>query len=960
MKILKRILTLFSGKCNHSAVATAGCISPRKWLAYIRMLKNNDSLTARLRFRDGVVYVAQEFIEGDDETITIRINSARKIYERSEIVSLDIVPRPGKIGVADVLIGKVSTWKKDRDFGFIVSDNSSYYFKGSFVRDTKLLMSLDAGHEHQEVKFRVIQEFLIPGKPPAVEVLSMLSDVGIKPRPLPHGSSHYSVGRRAMDDGALDVAEREFRMVVANPSDANYFSAIKDLAETLNRKMQPTEAFDLLEAHRREFPDEEQAALDRMEIPYLHRSGNYDEEVVLIDKLLSRSDITPGQERHYIGQRKRAQACLDRHELERKRDKLAGYIKDGGVAIATYDKIDKFIDELLAADEGDLPEQDTYRRGLHRLVEWARECKKANEYSRRRECIVSMQNYLSVFAEKAIQVERPDWVLSNIIYPLMDVLLSAIMSELSKADRVDVVPRVIHSEGEQYALVDGRVVLRLDISIPQPDVPSIHAVTVKAENRGNNSFDVFVADELKGGESKIVEMAIVPTCAEMMSGFGKVVLRLDYERVFMDGRRESRSFKCPELQFVLCEAGFKPIDPNPFEEYATGETPIGKPFFVGQDGLVNKIVSAFKEHKGGVCYILHGTRRSGKTTILQNCLSQLPKSEFYSIYTTLLDITSSPLPFLSRWFECLKIEVVSKRDFCEECFNDVEFNEISKDNVAAKMKYLAGWLQKKGRKLVVAIDELTRLYEYAQESESTHEEVREVLRVFKSLLESKAAHFLMVGRGSMRQFHAEYSNEFHVMSIESIPWLSKEAVSELAIEPIRDEQGESRFSEDSLDQIYRYTRGLPQLTQKFCCYLVKHLNSRKGTRITVNDVEATVQLMCEGGSGAEFGVKPLVGPDFEPFFNFYMKIRDGKDKFRSFDERHLVDVYYKLASYDQDSDGWVPESQFYADEDSRIALDKMCELNFVEKKNGSVRMVPRLFAEWLRVNPGHKREEFSE
>jgi len=959
MKIFNRILTLFRGERVSTTVDTAGCVSCRKWLAYIRMLKKDDSFTARLHFRDGVVYVAQEFIDGDDETITIRINSARKIYERSEVVSLDIVPRPGKLKADDVLVGRVSTWKKDRDFGFIVSDNSSYYFKGSFVRDSKLLMSLDAGHEHQEVKFRVIQEFLIPGKPPAVEVLSMLADNRRNSHPLPHGSSHYSVGRRAMDDGALDVAEHEFRIVVANSSDENYFSAIKDLAETLNRSMRPNEAFDLIEEHRREFPDEEQSALDRMEIPYLHRSGRHDEEVALIDKLLSRSNITPGQKRHYIGQLKRAQACLDRHELERKRDKLVGYIKDGGVAVATCDKIDKFIDELLAADEGDMPEQGTYRRGLHRLVEWARECKKANEYSRRRECIVSMQDYLSAFAEKAIQVERPDWVLANIIYPLMDALLNAVMSDLSKVDSVDVVPLVTHSEGEQYALVDGRVILRLDISIPQTDVPSIHAVTVKAENRGNDSLDVFVADELKGGESKIVEMAIVPTSKELMSGSGKVMLRLDYERVFVDGQHESRSFKCPGLQFVLRETGFSPIG-NPFEGYATGETPIGKPFFVGQDGLVNKIVSAFKEHNGGICYILHGTRRSGKTTILQNCMSQLPESEFYCIYTTLLEITSSPQPFLSRWFECLKVEVFRKDDFGEECFNDEGFNEISKDNVAAQMKYLAGWLQKRGRKLVVAIDELTRLYEYAQESESAHEEVREILRVFKSLLESKAVHFLMVGRGSMRQFHAEYSNEFHVMGIESIPLLSIDAVSELATVPILDERGESRFSDESLAQIYRYTRGLPQLTQKFCCYLVNHLNARKGTRVTLDDVEATVRLMCEGGVGVEFGVKPLVGPDFEPFFNFYMKIRDDRNILKAFDERHLVDVYYKLASYDKDSDGWMPVSQFFADENSRIALDKMCELNFVEKANGLVRMVPKLFAEWLRANPGHKREEFSE
>jgi hypothetical protein len=56
----------------------------------------------------------------------------------------------------------------------------------------------------------------------------------------------------------------------------------------------------------------------------------------------------------------------------------------------------------------------------------------------------------------------------------------------------------------------------------------------------------------------------------------------------------------------------------------------------------------------------------------------------------------------------------------------------------------------------------------------------------------------------------------------------------------------------------------------------------------------------------------------------------------------------------------MPVSQFFADENSRIALDKMCELNFVEKANGLVRMVPKLFAEWLRANPGHKREEFSE
>ena len=76
-------------------------------------------------------------------------------------------------------------------------------------------------------------------------------------------------------------------------------------------------------------------------------------------------------------------------------------------------------------------------------------------------------------------------------------LRDAMARDLAAIDKRDVVLMVMHAEGEQYGLVDGRVVLRLSIKMHQEDSPTIRSVTIKTEDREKDSLVVFVADELQ-------------------------------------------------------------------------------------------------------------------------------------------------------------------------------------------------------------------------------------------------------------------------------------------------------------------------------------------------------------------------------------------------------------------------------------------------------------------------------
>lgn len=943
-----------------------GCVSRVKWLKYIQFLRRETSMTARFRFKDGSVYVAQEFVDGDADTMTISVNGITRIYEREEVVAVELVPRPGSVAVlpkkkvgpakmltSDILEGRVSAWKPDRDFGFIVAGSVSYYFQGSFVRDTNLLKSLDNGNTDQQVRFRVIKAYLIPGKAAAVEVLEMVSD-NVRSHPVPSGNSHFAMGWRAKDDGRLDEAEREFLLVLQDPSDEKYLSAIKELAGVIDRRPDPMGAFDLLEKHRHEFPDDEQLSIDRMQILYLHRAEKYQEEIDLIDRLLKQPGIPPNQVRHYREQRRRASECLNRPDLIRKKDKLVGYLRDKGVTLPTCEKIDKFIDELLrgvAQTDTEIDDDDVLLAGLHRIVAWAREYARCAHYARQRECADSVRNYLDA-EEKARRGKDSDWVLPNIVIPLMLELRDAMSRDLAAIDKRDVVLMVMHAEGEQYGLVDGRVVLRLSIKMHQEDSPTIRSVTIKTEDREKDSLVVFVADELRGGEEKIVDVAIEPTADEIAAGEGEVVLRIDYKRVYLDGHCEEKIFERPELQFIIRNTLFKPISPNPFEVYATGKQPTEKPFFVGRDALIDRIVASFNNaERGGVCYVLHGARRSGKTTVLKNCATKLPRERFCYITTSMLSISKTPGRVFRNWYDALTTEL-----FCQDaascaCLDEERYKAISEDNVAVQLRYLCEWMHRNGKTLVVAIDEFTTLYEYAQRSEDAHEEVRDILRSFKALLESESLHVFMIGRGSMKQFRAEYSNEFAVTQFEALQWLTFENVKELAEGAVLNDRGESRFKDKTLELLYRYTAGLPLLTQKVCRALVDYLNARKGDRFVADDVVQTVRLLCDGGDNAGGLVHALTCPDFEAFFNFYKP---------GFDEGNLVAVYYKLANIDPEYDGWMDRDDVIETDEQRRALEMMHELDVVEFKNSQVRLKSKLFADWLVANPDHTREDFSE
>ena len=319
------------------------CVKSAHWKKYIDYLNTDKSQTVRLTFLDGTVFIADEFVGGDAESITYRVGGNVFIKFRKDIKMVELVKRSrvrtdehkgvsggiddqGEITLQRVEhkkgIGVISAWYQDRSFGFVVDKSDTYFFNGSLIMDERVLSSLKQGELRQRISYETVLEQPGTGKYPRVRILNMIED------DRSDAARHRSMGHDAMIRGDLAEAERSLLIALRiSPSGTDvHLGALKDLAETWNRQ-DPQKAFDLIEKYRGKYPEED-ASFDRMEITYLERLGKVNEVIKKIEVLLAQDDIPAGQRDFYTKKKMRLQ---NPGYTIRKNDGLGAKKEDNGV-----------------------------------------------------------------------------------------------------------------------------------------------------------------------------------------------------------------------------------------------------------------------------------------------------------------------------------------------------------------------------------------------------------------------------------------------------------------------------------------------------------------------------------------------------------------------------------------------------------------------------------------------------
>jgi hypothetical protein len=430
--------------------------------------------------------------------------------------------------------------------------------------------------------------------------------------------------------------------------------------------------------------------------------------------------------------------------------------------------------------------------------------------------------------------------------------------------RFDARPRIV-TAGVATINVDssGEFVLPVRVTLDDAYLPAKHVTVVFDKHRG---VEVVghppVVEALESGATVNLNVRMADRRRQGARDDLKIEGHLTYAGLNNETRHTARQKLTIRLRR---SASYKPIT-NPFRDYASG-IPVDNPgMFFGRETIIQEIVSHLSDPRSGRCYALYGQKRTGKSSALEQVRRRLEDegvivavvpmgtidraaitvgfvSHVLDQYREQVGEQLSPQVFknlLTRWPDSTDVEREPLRSF-------------RKARTAARALLKAQGLSEP--RFAIVVDEFTYLFEVLRRSHvspAEHDQLRDFMRHWKGLLEAKLLSALVVGQDTMPHFLRAFPNEFSVMHTERLDYLTAEETERLADDPIRNDDGTSRFAGYALSAVPMYTDGHPFFTQIVCDRIVTVANEERRTEIAEFDVEAAIETLLAGPREIDF------------------------------------------------------------------------------------------------------------
>ena len=138
-------------------------------------------------------------------------------------------------------------------------------------------------------------------------------------------------------------------------------------------------------------------------------------------------------------------------------------------------------------------------------------------------------------------------------------------------------------------------------------------------------------------------------------------------------------------------------------------------------------------------------------------------------------------------------------------------------------------------KFIFMLDEFTGIYEQITKGLIP----ASFMKNLKAFLEKDYFRVVLAGNDIMPKFMEKFANEFAFMYPERIAYISKEEAKKLIDNPIKigGENGESRYKENAIEEVLKWTACSPYYIQWFCKRLVDYMNKNKAKFVTPADID---------------------------------------------------------------------------------------------------------------------------
>lgn len=337
---------------------------------------------------------------------------------------------------------------------------------------------------------------------------------------------------------------------------------------------------------------------------------------------------------------------------------------------------------------------------------------------------------------------------------------------------------------------------------------------------------------LSPAESKTIHLGIRP-------GQESGRLRVAWELTYDDAVDAERRFKAADtIEFDGPERPFQRIFPIP---YVTGTPLKTDDVFVGRDDVFAFIKeNLLGAHQNNVI-ILHGQRRTGKTSVLYR-LGQVMSESHYGV---LIDMQGKPARGELDFFYAIADDIAF---VLEE--HGIEVNLPARSEFAEspefyfRSRFLRGLYPKlNGKNLLLMFDEFEELQRRVEDGHLKPE----IFQFLRNLMQHEEhLDFVFSGTHKLEELGATYwSILFNIAAYKPITFLSPQEVRRLIVEPIANYNAE--YDPIAVERIATVTAGHPYFTQLVLHEMIVFHNEVQRSYLTVTDVGQVLERIVERG-----------------------------------------------------------------------------------------------------------------
>lgn len=295
---------------------------------------------------------------------------------------------------------------------------------------------------------------------------------------------------------------------------------------------------------------------------------------------------------------------------------------------------------------------------------------------------------------------------------------------------------------------------------------------------------------------------------------------------------------------------------NEFSRYAGGHEVKEDKMFFGREETIRRITQTLHDAPGRH-YALYGQKRSGKSSVLFHLKKRLDEDGHLCLLFSMALLGMDMTP------EALFLQVLRALDSALEPLRDDDpeipdfaphprdFHNYDPDNpVNAFQHYLNIYRQyAKGnelladRRLIILVDEFTYLYSAINAGTTPPS----LLQQWKALCEQENLSTVIAGQDSIPAFSSEpYARDFFSgFTFERLSYLEEDAARALIEKPVWDDESDhSRYSNQAVDDILRYSACSPFYIQIICERLVENALSARRVDFTALDVDKAVRELA--------------------------------------------------------------------------------------------------------------------